>query len=213
MTYVDAKNQVATANSVEYAYRSTGEIADATPLVTLQHFRGNLDNWDPALIDALAARWGSRPVPGGKVVWAELSDPAGTELDSDLGSDLDSDLDFELGFDAEHEGEREADEPLTAFGQTALLRLPDVPVALLLARRPRRPPARREIDLRRRGWRCRGPCRRRFARARPPPPWSPTDRRGPATASPSRRSPGRGPSRCGAGASRRDRARRTARRG
>jgi pimeloyl-ACP methyl ester carboxylesterase len=25
------------------------------PLVRLQHFRGNLDNWDPALIDALAA--------------------------------------------------------------------------------------------------------------------------------------------------------------
>jgi pimeloyl-ACP methyl ester carboxylesterase len=25
------------------------------PLVLLQHFRGNLDNWDPALIEALAA--------------------------------------------------------------------------------------------------------------------------------------------------------------
>jgi pimeloyl-ACP methyl ester carboxylesterase len=25
------------------------------PLVLLQHFRGNLDNWDPALIDDLAA--------------------------------------------------------------------------------------------------------------------------------------------------------------
>jgi pimeloyl-ACP methyl ester carboxylesterase len=24
-------------------------------LVLLQHFRGNLDNWDPALLDALAA--------------------------------------------------------------------------------------------------------------------------------------------------------------
>ena len=24
------------------------------PLVLFQHFRGNLDNWDPALIDALA---------------------------------------------------------------------------------------------------------------------------------------------------------------
>ena len=28
---------------------------DALPLVLLQHFRRNLDNWDPALIDALAA--------------------------------------------------------------------------------------------------------------------------------------------------------------
>ena len=27
-----------------------------SPLVLLQHFRGNLDNWDPALIDALASR-------------------------------------------------------------------------------------------------------------------------------------------------------------
>jgi pimeloyl-ACP methyl ester carboxylesterase len=33
--------------------RSGGD--GAVPLVLLQHFRGNLDNWDPALIDALAA--------------------------------------------------------------------------------------------------------------------------------------------------------------
>jgi pimeloyl-ACP methyl ester carboxylesterase len=54
-TYIDAKNEVLrAANGVDYAYRSTGGASDATPLVTLQHFRGNLDNWDPALIDALA---------------------------------------------------------------------------------------------------------------------------------------------------------------
>jgi len=41
------------SNGVDYAYRATGA-SDATPLVTFQHFRGNLDNWDPALIDALA---------------------------------------------------------------------------------------------------------------------------------------------------------------
>jgi pimeloyl-ACP methyl ester carboxylesterase len=53
-TYVDAATQVLSAsNGVEYAYRATGA-SDATPLVALQHFRGNLDNWDPALIDALA---------------------------------------------------------------------------------------------------------------------------------------------------------------
>jgi pimeloyl-ACP methyl ester carboxylesterase len=53
-TYVDADNQVlSAANGVDYAYRSTGA-SDGIPLVTLQHFRGNLDNWDPALIDALA---------------------------------------------------------------------------------------------------------------------------------------------------------------
>ena len=53
-TYVDAETRVLSAfNGVDYAYRSTGA-SDGTPLVTLQHFRGNLDNWDPALIDALA---------------------------------------------------------------------------------------------------------------------------------------------------------------
>jgi pimeloyl-ACP methyl ester carboxylesterase len=41
------------AGGEEYAYRELGD--SETPLVLLQHFRGNLDNWDPALIDALAA--------------------------------------------------------------------------------------------------------------------------------------------------------------
>src|SRR6266849_5255842 len=45
--------RVAADNAIEYAYRDAGE--SAVPLVLLQHFRGNLDNWDPALIDALAA--------------------------------------------------------------------------------------------------------------------------------------------------------------
>jgi pimeloyl-ACP methyl ester carboxylesterase len=43
---------ITAANGIEYAYRELGEGA---PLVLLQHFRGNLDNWDPALIDALAS--------------------------------------------------------------------------------------------------------------------------------------------------------------
>ena len=52
--YVDTGNQmVAASNGVSYAWRAT-RASDATPLVLLQHFRGNLDNWDPALIDALA---------------------------------------------------------------------------------------------------------------------------------------------------------------
>jgi pimeloyl-ACP methyl ester carboxylesterase len=53
-TYVDSDTEVLSAsNGVEYAYRVTGT-SDSPPLVTLQHFRGNLDSWDPALIDALA---------------------------------------------------------------------------------------------------------------------------------------------------------------
>jgi pimeloyl-ACP methyl ester carboxylesterase len=52
--YADASMQRVTAeNGIEYAYRDIGE--GDVPLVLLQHFRGNLDNWDPALMDALAA--------------------------------------------------------------------------------------------------------------------------------------------------------------
>jgi pimeloyl-ACP methyl ester carboxylesterase len=40
-------------NGVHYAYRDVGE--GEVPLVLFQHFRGNLDSWDPALIDALAS--------------------------------------------------------------------------------------------------------------------------------------------------------------
>ena len=47
-------NLVSAGNGIDYAYRDTGG-ADAAPLVLLQHFRGNLDNWDPGLIDALAS--------------------------------------------------------------------------------------------------------------------------------------------------------------
>jgi pimeloyl-ACP methyl ester carboxylesterase len=37
-----------------YAYRRFGK-AGTIPVVFLQHFRGNLDNWDPALVDDIAA--------------------------------------------------------------------------------------------------------------------------------------------------------------
>jgi pimeloyl-ACP methyl ester carboxylesterase len=54
LTYTDLPAQrVAAGNAIEYAYRDLGH--SEVPLVLLQHFRGNLDNWDPALIDALAA--------------------------------------------------------------------------------------------------------------------------------------------------------------
>ena len=43
---------VSAANGIDYAFREVG--AGDVPLVLLPHFRGNLDNWDPALIDALA---------------------------------------------------------------------------------------------------------------------------------------------------------------
>jgi pimeloyl-ACP methyl ester carboxylesterase len=49
---VAPSKRVSAENAIEYAYRELG--AGDVPLVLLQHFRGNLDNWDPALIDDLA---------------------------------------------------------------------------------------------------------------------------------------------------------------
>jgi pimeloyl-ACP methyl ester carboxylesterase len=52
--YAELPNlSVKTESGLEYSYRDTG--GDGTPLVLLQHFRGNLDNWDPALVDELGA--------------------------------------------------------------------------------------------------------------------------------------------------------------
>jgi pimeloyl-ACP methyl ester carboxylesterase len=55
-SYVAAPNlRLLAADGVEYAYRDLGP-RDGRPLVLFQHFRGNLDNWDPPLIDGLAQR-------------------------------------------------------------------------------------------------------------------------------------------------------------
>jgi len=51
-SYSNLPNKLISApNGVDFVYRDTG---GGVPLVLFQHFRGNLDNWDPALIDALA---------------------------------------------------------------------------------------------------------------------------------------------------------------
>lgn len=51
--YAKSENRrVQAANGTTFAYRDLG--SGDVPLVLLQHFRGNLDNWDPALVDALA---------------------------------------------------------------------------------------------------------------------------------------------------------------
>jgi pimeloyl-ACP methyl ester carboxylesterase len=53
VSYAEASTLGVTAgNGIEYAYRELGQ--GDVPLVLLQHFRGNLDNWDPALVEALA---------------------------------------------------------------------------------------------------------------------------------------------------------------
>jgi pimeloyl-ACP methyl ester carboxylesterase len=45
-------DRVSATNGIDYAFRQFG--AATRPLIVLQHFRGNLDNWDPALLDRLA---------------------------------------------------------------------------------------------------------------------------------------------------------------
>ncbi|MGQ0463900.1 MAG: alpha/beta fold hydrolase [Sporichthyaceae bacterium] len=49
--------QTLEVDGVHYAYRRLGpaQPADPTPLVFLHRFRGTLDDWDPAFVDALAA--------------------------------------------------------------------------------------------------------------------------------------------------------------
>jgi pimeloyl-ACP methyl ester carboxylesterase len=54
MSYLSAETlTVHAANGVDYAYRQLDGGDETPPLVLLQHFRGSLDSWDPALIDAL----------------------------------------------------------------------------------------------------------------------------------------------------------------
>lgn len=52
-THQTAETQFVDAGGVRFAFRRFGA-PGAVPLVMLQHFRGNLDSWDPALTDALA---------------------------------------------------------------------------------------------------------------------------------------------------------------
>ena len=52
--YTKAQTEmVEAASGTSFAYRDLGQ--GDVPIVAFQHFRGNLENWDPPLIDALAA--------------------------------------------------------------------------------------------------------------------------------------------------------------
>jgi len=54
-TYLEAETMTSLgSNGISYAYRRVGP-SGGRPLVLLQHFRGNLDNWDPRLIDVLSS--------------------------------------------------------------------------------------------------------------------------------------------------------------
>lgn len=51
---VDVPTQFVSVDGTKFAYRRFGKVGMALPLVFFQHFSGNLDNWDPAVIDNLA---------------------------------------------------------------------------------------------------------------------------------------------------------------
>jgi pimeloyl-ACP methyl ester carboxylesterase len=57
-THVTAPTQFIDAGGVRYAHRRLGP-ESGIPLLLLQHFRGNMDDWDPAVVDGFAAE---RPV-------------------------------------------------------------------------------------------------------------------------------------------------------
>jgi pimeloyl-ACP methyl ester carboxylesterase len=55
-TALTAENRSLEIDGATLRYRRFGDSESGTPpLICLQHFRGNLDNWDPALLDPLAA--------------------------------------------------------------------------------------------------------------------------------------------------------------
>src|SRR5260370_22767761 len=52
-TATTVPTQFVEANDVRFAYRRWSK-RSGVPLVFNQHFTGNLDNWDPAILDGLA---------------------------------------------------------------------------------------------------------------------------------------------------------------
>src|SRR4051812_1039888 len=53
-THHNAPTRFVEADGIRFAYRRFGNPI-GTPIVLLQHFMGNLDNYDPTITDALAA--------------------------------------------------------------------------------------------------------------------------------------------------------------
>src|SRR5258705_4201988 len=56
--HVTAPTQLVEANGIRFAYRRFGQ-EGGTPLLFMQHFRGGMDHWDPAVTDGFAK---NRPV-------------------------------------------------------------------------------------------------------------------------------------------------------
>src|ERR1700754_1104192 len=54
-THETVPTQFITVKGTRFAYRAFGKSA-GIPIVFLQHFTGNLDNWDPAVTNELAKK-------------------------------------------------------------------------------------------------------------------------------------------------------------
>jgi len=54
-SYKDAPTRIASAGGVDFAYRELGPKA-GIPVIFLVHLAGNLDNWDPRVVDGIAAK-------------------------------------------------------------------------------------------------------------------------------------------------------------
>ncbi|WP_413559441.1 alpha/beta fold hydrolase [Bdellovibrio sp. HCB209] len=54
-SYSDVKTEFIKVGTTKFAYRKFGEKSEI-PLVLLMHTRGNMDGWDPELVDLLAAK-------------------------------------------------------------------------------------------------------------------------------------------------------------
>lgn len=56
VTWKNVPTQTITAGGVNFAYRELGQHHGATPVVFLTHLAAVLDNWDPRIIDGIAAK-------------------------------------------------------------------------------------------------------------------------------------------------------------
>ena len=55
INWTNAPTRMITAGGVEFAYRELGTNNPGTPVVFLIHLAAVLDNWDPRVVDGLAA--------------------------------------------------------------------------------------------------------------------------------------------------------------
>ncbi|MEU3483979.1 alpha/beta hydrolase [Streptomyces sp. NPDC033753] len=55
-SYKDAPTRSVSVRGVDFVYRQLGQEGDGVPLILLHHLTAVLDNWDPRVVDGLAAR-------------------------------------------------------------------------------------------------------------------------------------------------------------